>query len=394
MRRLPLTIMLALPLMSAAAQDLPPAGPSADQQLAQARRDTADAARQYKRLQDAVAKAGDEVAQARAQQDAAAAAIAESESRIAEAEAEVRLIDAQAAGLKARLDAQRAPVSGLLAALVSVGRQPPLLALVDGTSSEELVRLKALSDALGPEIQRRTAALSADVGRQQALAASARAVRAKLADNRQMLAARQANFLAMERAASARERGLAAQGIGAADRLLAGRELLVDAERSAQSTSRAQNGAGAIAAEGLMPARPVPGDAALPAADFAYRLPVDARIADGVGSISAMGIVARGVRFETARGAKVVAPGDGTILFAGPFRRRDGVVIIDHGNGRVSVLLGVATTLRKGDRIAIGERLGLATGPLTVEFRDKGRLMSPAFIAASSPPLSNGAQSR
>lgn len=394
MRRFSLCLALALPLAAAGAAPILPQGPSADQQLAEAQKEAAASTKELDRLTKAAAAATDEVTKAKAEQEAAAAAIAESEARITEADAEARLADAQAALGEARLDRQRAPMAALLGGLVSIGREPPILALFDGTSPQELVRLKGLVDGLEPVIRQRTAGLSAEYQAQQRLAATAQAARDRLADNRKLLAERQQKFAQLEQAASARAAALTSQSLYAGDRVLADQEQLESAEGSAQSQGRAMASAHKLAELGLAPPRPIPGDAPLPVSDFPYLVPVDATVSDGVGSVNKAGIVARGTQFAAKRGASVLAPASGTIRFAGPFRSHDGLVILDHGIGRTSLLLGVATTLAKGQKVEIGEKIGLATGPVDVEFRDNGRIMSPAFIAASSPPLSNAARTR
>ena len=69
---------------------------------------------------------------------------------------------------------------------------------------------------------------------------------------------------------------------------------------------------------------------------------------DGLGQVSASGIRSRGTTFASRAGAPVLAPADGTLLFAGPYRRHDGIVIIDHGNGWMSLLIGVRIDRRQG----------------------------------------------
>jgi septal ring factor EnvC (AmiA/AmiB activator) len=136
------------------------------------------------------------------------------------------------------------------------------------------------------------------------------------------------------------------------------------------------------------------GDSPLPPGDFAYSLPVGAPLLDGLGSVDRSGIVSRGLSFATGRGAEVTVPADGTIAFAAPFRGNDGVVIIDHGGGWTSLLLGVASDRPRGTKVRRGEPLGRALGTIGVELRRNGRPISPALIAASSVPLSNGGNNR
>ena len=73
---------------------------------------------------------------------------------------------------------------------------------------------------------------------------------------------------------------------------------------------------------------------------------------------------------------------------------RNRVVIIRHAGGWTSLLLGVASEKPKGSKVMRGEFLGRALGPLSVELRRNGVPVSPALIAASSVPLSNGGDNR
>jgi septal ring factor EnvC (AmiA/AmiB activator) len=86
----------------------------------------------------------------------------------------------------------------------------------------------------------------------------------------------------------------------------------------------------------------------------------------------------------------LTAPADGSVKFAGPFRDYDGVLIIDHGGGWMSLIVNVASSLHAGDRVAIGQDIGRALGPLQVELSHNGRRISPALIAGSSQSLSKG----
>ena len=84
----------------------------------------------------------------------------------------------------------------------------------------------------------------------------------------------------------------------------------------------------------------------------------------------------------------ILVPADGNLVFAGPYRRHDGIAIIDHGKGWMSLLVGVRPTLAKGARVERGAVLGRALGPLTLELSINGRPQSAALIAGSSQSLS------
>jgi murein hydrolase activator len=388
-------IALALPLLLAAASaPVAPVAEAADAALARARAEAQQAAKRMVSLQAEARKAGDEAARLRAEQAAAAAAIEEAEAKIGEADARLRLAHAQTALAEQRLASKRAPLAALLAGLVTMGRQPPILTLADEGSVDELVRVKALLDATMPVIQQRSAALRADLAGRRKLASEAGAARAELAKGQDELANRQRRFAELEARASVRAERLAGEAFGAGDRVLASDEALALAGSDATERRAARQVAARLAQLDFSPARPMRGDSALPPVDFDYTLPVEAPLLDGLGTVSRSGIASRGLRFASARGAPVIAPADGKVAFAAPYRGQDGIVIIDHPNGWTSLLLGVASERPRGSKVRRGEFLGRALGPLGVELRRNGVPVSPALIAASSVPLSNGSDSR
>jgi septal ring factor EnvC (AmiA/AmiB activator) len=387
---------VALGLLLAATASAPVAqiAETADAALARARAEAQQAAKQLRSLEAAAAKAGDEVARLRAEQAAAAAAIEEAEARIGESEARLRLAQTRLAIAERRLASRLAPLSALLAGLATMGRQPPILALADQGSVEEMVRVKGLLDATMPVIQRRTVALQVELAERRKLASQTAAVRTQLEKDRERLVERRQRFAELETKAAERASRLAGEAFGAGDRVLAGDEAVAMAGSEAAERRSAQAAASRLAQLGFAAARPMRGDSALPPLDFGYSLPVEAPLLDGLGSVSRSGIASRGIKFATARGAPVIAPADGKIVFAAPYRGQDGIVIIDHEDGWTSLLLGVSSMKPKGSKVRRGEILGRALGPLGLELRRDGVPVSPALIAASSVPLSNADDNR
>jgi len=325
---------------------------------------------------------------------AAAAAIEEAEARISASGAALRLAQARVALVEQRLANRRAPLAALLAGLATMGRQPPLLTLADHGSLDEMVRVRALLDSTMPVIEQRSAALTAELAARRQLASAADAARADLTRYRQQLAVRQEKFAELESRAAARAARLAGEAFGAGDRVLASGESLEAAGSDAERLREGRRTAAELVPLDFAPARPIRGDSALPPVDFAYSLPIAAPLRDGLGSVDRSGIVSRGLSFAAGRGTPVTVPADGTIAFAAPFRGEDGLVIIDHGRGWTSLLLGVASDRPRGTRVKRGESLGRALGPVGVELRRGGVPVSPALIAASSVPLSNGGNNR
>ena len=392
MRRAAL-LAIAATLLMASAPAVPPVE-TIDAVLARAKAEAGVAAKRLATLEAQAARAGDEAARLKAERAAAAAAIEDSEAKISAADAALRLARAEVAAGEQRYARKRAPLAALLAGLATMGRQPPLLSIADGGSLDEMVRVRALLDATMPVIARRSAALGSELAQRRRLAASANAARASLAGERDQLARRQQRFATLEAAAATRAAALQGEAFGAGDRVLASGEYLDQAGDDAARRRVGLASAAALLPLGFAPPRPVRGDAPLPVPDFAYSLPLDAPLVDGLGSVSPAGIASRGLRFGNVRGATVIAPADGKILFAAPYRGQDGLVIIDHGHGWTSLLLGVTSDVPRGGMVRRGQPLGRALGPVGVELRAAGRPVSPAFIAASSVSLSNGANSR
>ena len=387
-------LLIAPLLLAAGSAPVQPPAETADAELVRARAEAEQATKRLASLEARAKRAGDEAERLHAEQLAAAGAIEEAEARISASNASLRLAQARVALAEQRLAKRRAPLAALLAGLATMGRQPPLLTLTDHGSVDEMVRVRALLDATMPIIERRSAALTAELAERRNLASAAATARGELTRDRQQLAERQQRFAELEAKASARAARLSGEAFGATDRVLASGESLESAGSDAERLREGRKAASELVVLDFAPPRPMRGDSPMPPTDFAYTLPVAAPLLDGVGSVDRAGIVSRGLSFATTRGAAVMAPADGTIAFAAPFRGEDGLVIIDHGGRWTSLLLGVASDRPRGTRVKRGEPLGRALGPVGVELRRGGVPVSPALIAASSVPLSNGGSSR
>ena len=395
MRRAATCLLIGLPAFLAAAS-APVANPgvTADTALARAQAEARQASSRLAQLEKAAAEAGSEASKLRAEQAAAAAAIEQMEARISESDARLQLARAQSSLAEQQLAAKRAPLAALLAGLATMGRQPPILALADQGSVEEMIRVKALLDATMPVIEKRSRALQADLEQRRDLAEAASSARSELAARGKELELRKQRFAELEIKATARATNLAGAAFGAGEQVMASDEALASAGSEAAGRALALKAAAGLAELPFSPARPMRGDSALPPLDFAYSLPVDAPLVEGLGSVSRTGIASRGLRFKTARGIAVVAPADGEVVFAAPYRGQDGVMIIRHQGGWTSLLLGVSSEKPKGSKVRRGEFVGRTLGLLGVELRRDGAPQSPALIAASSVPLSNGGNSR
>jgi len=389
MKRLALLVAAAAPALAAASVPIEPVRETIGQALARTAAEARAAEARVTALKSREQAATDEAARLRAARQRAAADIALSEARIAEADIALTAARIAVAGREAHLARQRAPLAALLAGLATMGRRPPLLTLADGTSISELVRVRALIDGSLPLIARRSQALRAELVEGRRLAARADAARRAVAASRAELVDKRTRFAALEAEASARAAELRASASGAEDQWLAGGESLLDLRGAAAAEAAARRLGRRIATEPLAVPRPFAPDSRAASPPLAYMLPTRAAVIDGLGSVSPAGVRSRGIRFATPRGSLLTVPAAGTVLFANAFREHDGVVVIDHGGGWASVLIDVAPSVRRGERVAAGAPLGRALGDVALELRHAGQPQSAALIAGSSQLLSN-----
>lgn len=381
-------LLLLLPL--AASAPAPQSATPLEQSLQQARAEEAAADREAARLEQAAANAKDDAARLEGQQAAAAQALEAAEARITGADAQYRLAQAYAAAYRQRLATEQRPLSSLLAGLATMARRPPILALADRGSVDDLVRVSVLLDTTLPVIRARTQALSAELARGQQLEAAALAARAQLQQSRQALSVKQQRFAQLQRQAVERSIATGGQALAIGDIGISAGEQVEQLKGEQARQLAAANVARILEQQPASPPRPFSTGPTTPLAPFAYILPVSAPVMSGLGSVDDSGVRSRGIGFRTVRGAPVVAPAAGTVRYSGPFRDYDGVFIIDHGGGWLSLLVNVASPLKVGDRVQAGDPLGRALGPVQVQLSARGRLVSPALIAGSSPGLSKG----
>ena len=390
MRGLLLALLLSPSLAaSALAQE---GGPPLDTALKKAEAEQAAAEAQTAKLEQAVSQAKSKAERLQSEEVAAAQAIEAGEARITAADDRFQLASAYVAAYRRRLEAEQQPVSSLLAGLATMAGRPPLMVLADGGNTDELVEVRLLLDSTLPVIRTRTSRLSAQLTQGERLQQTALAARAEISRSRGELVARQRRFAALERKAVEQALASSGQALGTSDAAIAASE---DVERlkGEQANNQSMRRLAAMLAQAdAAPPSPFTPEGGLPRLPFTYELPAVAAVTNGLGSIDENGVRSRGITLATARGAEVTAPADGTIRYSGPFRDFDGVVIIDHGGGWLSLIVNAASQFHSGDHVSLGQEIGRALGPLQVELSQNGRRISPALIAGSSQNLSKGSK--
>jgi len=382
-------LLLFAPLLLAASTPVATPTEPVDAALRRARAEQAIADSATKRFERIAKGAQSEAARFQAREAAAANAIEAAEARISAADLSLRLASAAAGRQSAQLQREQQPIASLLSGLAMMARRPPLLAVADRGSTDDLVKVRVLLDATLPVIRSRTAALSGQLAEARRLQSDALAAKQELLRSREDLATRREQFAVLEARALKSFESARGQALAAGDVALAAGED-IEQLRGAETGGRAALAvAGQLAEIDPAPARPL-GTEGRAAPPLPYQLPAPASVTEGLGSVNAHGVRARGLTLATTRGTPLTIPASGIVRFSGPFRSHDGVVIIDHGKGWMSLIVGVASPLKAGGRVALGGPLGRALGPIEVELSQNGRRVSPALIAGSSQTLSNG----
>lgn len=311
---------------------------------------------------------------------------------------EDRLVELEALEVeKAQLlEQERADFAQVLYALERLARFPPEAMIAQPSSPADTVRTAILLRSLVPEVERRAARVRYEVeqlarARKQAnerreqlvlesaaLEREAEVLNGLMADKRQLISRTEA-----ERRAS--DDRLATLRREAGDL----RSLVDRLEKDRQRESQQQQAA-------AQAARPTPQPSILTGKPITSRqgnlpMPVVGTLAGRFGETNENGVKLRGIRIAARSGAQVIAPHEGSIVYAGEFRGYGQLLIIEHSGGYHTLLAGMARIdSEMGGQVLSGEPVGVmgsgtAGQPvLYLEIRRGGRPINPLpWIAAS-----------
>lgn len=361
---------------------------------------------------------------------AAARIIQHHETRTAELEDRLSELDTRQGDIRKLFSERRNQLGKVLAALQRMARNPPEALIGQPIPPADMVRSAILLRAVLPrlegearllgrslaelaeardEAQNRRIELDAELGKleeqrlvlKRLLGRKSRLRRRAVQESTQ--AGRQAAKLAGE-AANLQDL------VGRLDQLRARRER---SERQAASQAAAAaarpGGAGAQARpSGIRPAGAMPrgfSGKGFESAKGEMPFPVVGRVVARYGQAITSGRVHKGLTIETSARAQIIAPFEGKVVFAGPFRGYGQLLIIEHTGGYHTLLAGMARIdAAVGQWFLVGEPVGVmgqakrvsANGrtrvqrpALYLEFRRKGQPIDPlAWLAARKGKVS------
>ncbi len=340
------------------------------------------------------------------------------ETRLSGLETQLSELKNQEADKVAGLRARRAQLGGTLAALQQIALQPTDALIVAPGSPVDTVRSAMLLRVAIPAIEQRAQALRADLDELTALRRQIALQRDELAATTAALDAERGRISALiqrkskaraataseQKAARARAARLAVQAKDLRDLMARlGREAKERAEREAKERAeleraeRERAGREPLASEAEQPAlTPAPDTTTrlalvkpdnirpFPDARQSLVIPARGRVVVRYGQSRGTGGSTKGITIRARQGAQVVAPFDGQVVYAGPFRRYGQILIIEHG-GRYHTLLAGLDRIDAvvGQWLLAGEPVGVLGSPrnenpeLYLELRQAGQPINP-----------------
>jgi septal ring factor EnvC (AmiA/AmiB activator) len=319
----------------------------------------------------------------------AAGTAQEQESVLSQLEAKLPKLEKSAAERHRALNDRRRQMTGTLAALERLSRNPPQALLLSNAEPLKIVRSALLLRAALPHLRARAVALRQDLS-------EITTVRNKLKNRQRKIKFATAtletkrnrlNALMMHKAVEYRRMIKATRQVDnrlarLSERAESLRELFTHLQKAARPKPKPE------------PRRPQ--TASLPVAPIAkfnfgaMIQPARGKLVERFGQDTKTGSSAKGATFKTRLRAQVVAPFDGKVVFAGPFKGYGQILIIQHGDAYHTLLAGMRRVdAIFGQQLLAGEPIGVmgsqeAGTRFYVEVRRKGQPVNPLpwFTAA------------
>ena len=274
--------------------------------------------------------------------------------RVQELERDLDDIEARMTGLvedeivlRVALSERRDVLAEVLAVLQRMGRTPPPAMIVAPEDALTAVRSAILLGAVVPEIRTEAEALAADLDQLLRLREQQDEERVRIVDAATAMAEEQGRLQLLigerQQALDQTADTIAAEQarLGALAAEARNLEELIDAFEIAEPEVVVEEAPVVIESPPLEVAGLDPGIAFGDAEGLLPR-PANGELLIGYGMPDGLGGIAQGQSIGTRAGARVAAPADGQVEFAGTYRSYGNILIIDVGGGYLVVLAGLA----------------------------------------------------
>lgn len=385
----------------------PAASPDAQRRLEKVQRELKDVAAERRRLEGQRGAASRELRAVDERVASSSRALHEAETRLAREQTALAELGARREDLLRQQAGQRRELAALLRAAHAQGDQAPLKLMLAQDRVADAQRQLVYYRYLQRQRLQRTAALSAELAELERVEAQIAAKRTALDAARERQQAQLA-VLARDRHSRAatldeleqryRDRQAREQALGSDAKAL--QQLVVRlraaAARAAAERAAAERDARNVAARAAKPKAPRPGERATPrpprqTANAApvrvggFGWPLSGNLLAGYGGRMPDGRASHGLLIAAGLGTPVRAVADGNVVFAEWMTGYGLILIVDHGNGYLSLyahneslLKDVGAAVKRGDAVArVGNSGGLTQPALYFELRRNGQPVDP-----------------
>ncbi|MBE9555908.1 MAG: peptidoglycan DD-metalloendopeptidase family protein [Proteobacteria bacterium] len=428
MRRAKFSIfLLAATLMLAAAPSLAPAGEQEDLKKVE-KQIQADEAR-AKALEKKRRTAAEDLHHLRREAIAAAKKAQKHETRLIELEATLLELSQREDTIRESLTRRRSQMTGTLAALQRLSRNPPQTMLAYPDAPTDMVRSALLLRTALPTIKKQADKLSRELYELSEIREDTRLQLASLETETLELEAEQKRLQGVlkrkstllrqteaerkdvnRRMAELGKRAKSIRGLLAQieeerkKREKAERKRLAEEQRRLAEAAKAPTAKPGDEAAAIARAAALAKPAGIKPFPEKGRItdPVSGRILTRYGDRNKFGQTERGITYATRPGAQIVAPHDGLIAFAGPFEGYGQILIIEHDGGYHTLMAGLERLdTSVGQWVLTGEPVGAMgnstidkggdTVGLYLELRRKGQPIDPnRWIASGKQNRTSG----
>ncbi|MDT3685348.1 MAG: peptidoglycan DD-metalloendopeptidase family protein [Pseudorhodoplanes sp.] len=340
-----------------------------------------------------------------------AAKIRDAENRLSTMEGRIEPLETRERDLRQSLANRRDEIAEVLAALQRAGRRPPPAILVSPEDAVKSVRSAIVLGAILPEMRDRAEQLAGELSELARLRTNIANERKRLTAEVAAMAAERQRMAALvderQKSQAEAEKSLVQErqtAIDMARQIDNLKDLVARLEQGVESANRAARAAEKATEDQKGESRPDfvalkdPGRLT-PAIAFASArgmlpMPVNGVKIRNFGATDRFGSTERGISIATRAGAQVTSPGDGWVVYAGPFRSYGQLLILNAGGGyhivlagmeRISVDIGqfvltgepVAVMGSGAAQVAAAVPVGTSQPVLYVEFRKDGTPVDP-----------------
>ncbi len=340
-----------------------------------------------------------------------------SEAKLSVTEAKLTELTDQVNVIKSSITERRETIVKMLSAMQRMGRTPPPALVTRRDDALAVVRSAMLLAQVFPELKYQADNLSKELEGLVALETGIREERdAEKAENEALLAERnRIDLLLNEKRTKLSKSETELQTIRQAaeqqaaevtelselvtrlDQRIAKAEVAqYDAEMAAEQALRARSQSQALATpanEKIIEIKPDPAKLAFaspdrlqPAVPFdaakgALRLPAQGKRVKAFGDADGVGGTLKGLSLQTRAEARIVAPSDGWVVYAGPFRSYGQLLILNAGQGYHVLLAGMGRIdVSLGQFVLAGEPVAVMSGSAAASQGETGSLRPVLYV--------------